>query len=267
MLAEVLALETAVYPSQADSVLWVAPHGVAATATGTITNPYLTLAAALAATTSSKKTICVLPGTYTLAAAVAIPGTLSGIKIIGVGGSSVTTIDQAADFDAFTYTPAQAALRELTIEGITVLQYAGKTGLSIDDTGQSVAGITVNLKDVKLTMDTTGDSLDTVHAVAVAQILNIEDCVFTGLADIDIVNAADRVTVLNSDVSAAGVTLSAGAVAAIATFKYCILKAANSMTSAAQQTINSIFCVDEAHTLAATTELSGGTATEVIVGS
>jgi len=266
MLAEVLAIETSLVGLAADTTIWVAPWGVAATATGSMTNPYATIAAALAATTATKKTVCLHPGTYTLAAAVAIPGTLSGIKIIGIGGSEVTKVDQAADFDAFTYTPAQAALRELTIQGIEVLQYAGKAGLAIDDTGQTVAGITINLNDVKLTMDATGDSLDTVHAVAVALILNMNDCVCTGLVDLDIINAGDRLFAKRCELTG-GVTLSAGAVAAESTFEYCILKNGTSMTSAAAQTIRAIFCMADDYALAATGDLSGGTATEVIVGS
>lgn len=267
MLAELLAIETSLVGLAADTVIWVAPWGVAATATGSMTNPYKTIAAALAATTSSKKVVCLHPGSYVLAAAVAIPGTLSGLKIIGIGGSEVTKVDQAADFNAFTYTPAQAALRVLTIQGIEVLQYAGKAGLAVDDTGHSVAGITINLNDVKLTMDTTGDSIDTVHAVAIPVILNMDDCVCTGLVDIDIIDAADRVNVKRSHLGTAGVTLSAGAVAAITTFEHSVLKNGSGMTSAAEQTINSIYCSCEDYSLVASADLSGATATENIVGS
>ena len=267
MTAELLAIATSLVGLAADTIVWVAPWGVAATATGSMTNPYKTITAALAATTSLKKTVCLHPGTYTLAAAVDIPGTLSGLKIIGIGGSEVTKVDQAADFNAFEYTPAQAALRVLTIQGIEVLQYAGKVGLAVDDTGHSVAGITVNLNDVKLTMDTTGDSIDTVHAVAIPVILNMVDCVCTGLVDIDIINAGDRVNVDRSDLGTAGVTLSAGAVAAATTFKHSVLKNGGDMTSAAEQSINSIYCSCEDYSLVASADLSGATATENIVGS
>jgi len=194
MLAEVVALETSLYPMTSDAVLWVAPWGTA-TATGTLTNPYASIALALAAVTADNTKICVLPGTYTHAAELAIDGTYTGIKIVGVGGSSVTILDHTtSDDQAISITPAIATAFEITIEGITVLQYAAKIGLLIDDTGQTVAGITVNLKDVKLTMDTTGDSLDVVHAVDVGLILNIEDCVFTGLCDLDVASTSDVFT-------------------------------------------------------------------------
>jgi len=194
MLAEVVALETSLYPMTSDAVLWVAPWGTA-TATGTLTNPYASIALALAAVTADNTKICVLPGTYTHAAELAITGTYTGIKIVGVGGSSVTILNHTtSDDQAISITPAIATAFEITIEGITVLQYAAKIGLLIDDTGQTVAGITVNLKDVKLTMDTSGDSLALVHAVAIGVVLNIDDCVFTGLCDLDVGSTSDVYT-------------------------------------------------------------------------
>ncbi len=266
LLAEIMAVETALYPSQADDVLWVAPHGVAATATGTITNPYATLTAALAAVTADNTTICMLPGTYSNLNPTTIPGIYTGLKIIGVGGSSVTTFAHTANGGmALSCVPGTSSAFELTIEGLTINQLATKIGISFSD-ATSTAALTLNLKDVNIIMDTSGDSLDIIHTTAYGLILNLEECVFTGLMDIDIIDAADRVNAERCDFSAAGVTLSAGAVAGLSTFRYCILKAANSMTSAAQQTITSVFSVDEANTLVATTELSGGTATEVIVG-
>jgi len=194
MLAEVLAIETTLYPTSGDSVLWVAPWGTA-TATGTLTNPYVSIALALAAVAADNTVICVMPGTYTHAAELAITGTYTGIKIVGVGGSDITILNHTtADDQAISITPAIATAFEVTIQGITVLQYAAKIGLLIDDTGQTVADITVNLKDVKLTMDTTGDSLDAVHAVDIGLILNIEDCVFTGLTDLDVASTSDVFT-------------------------------------------------------------------------
>ena len=195
MVAEVIAIETALYPSQADSVIWVAPHGVAATATGSITNPYATLAAAYAAVAADDTVICLMPGTHTVAAEIEIDGTYTGLKIIGVGGSSVTILNVTATADqAISITPAIATAFAITIEGIDVQQYAAKIGILIDDTGQTVNNITVNLKDVKLTMDSSGDSLDVVHAVDIGLILNIENCVFTGLTDLDVASTSDVFT-------------------------------------------------------------------------
>jgi len=196
MVAEVIAIETAIYPSVADSVLWVAPHGVAATADGTLLNPYATLLAAYAAVTADNTIICLLPGTHVIAAEIAIDGTYTGLKIIGVGGSSVTILNvTATDDQAISVTPAIATAFAITFEGIDVQQYAAKIGLLIDDTGQTANPITVNLKDVKLTMDSSGDSLDVVHAVDIGLILNIEDCVFTGLTDLDVASTSDVFTI------------------------------------------------------------------------
>lgn len=194
LLAEVLSIETTLYPTSGDSVLWVAPWGTA-TATGTLTNPFVSIALAYAAVTADDTVICVMPGTYTHAAELVITGTYTGIKIVGVGGSDITILDHTtSDDQAISITPAIATAFEITIQGITVLQYAAKIGLLIDDTGQTTNVITVNLKDVKLTMDTSGDSLDAVHAVDLGLILNIEDCVFTGLCDLDVASTNDVFT-------------------------------------------------------------------------
>jgi len=233
VMAEVVAMTTQLYPIGSDSMLWVAPHGKS-TASGSITNPYASIALALAAVTADDTTICVMPGTYTHAATLAIVGTYTGIKIVGIGGSDVTILDHTTDDDAaISIIPAIATAFVVTIRGITVLQYAAKIGIAIDDTGQTANGITVNLDDVKLTMDTTGDSLDVTHAVDVALLLNIDKCVFTGLTDLDIKNTSD-----------------------VFTFRFCQLKGVASDASAVAMSIR-LF-----HT--ALTAITGGNAAQVV---
>jgi len=195
IMAEIIAVETELYPVASDVVLWVAPHGKA-TGNGSLVNPYASIALAYAAVDADDTMICVMPGTYTHAATLAITGTYTGVKIIGIGGSDITILDHTtADDAAISITPAIATAFAVTIQGISVLQYAAKIGISIVDTGQTVNTITVNLKDVKLTMDTSGDSLDLVHAVDIGVLLNFEDCVFTGLTDLDVASTSDVYTV------------------------------------------------------------------------
>ena len=195
LMAEVRAIGTHLYPiASADSVIWVAPHGKT-TASGSLINPYATLALALAAVDADNTTICLMPGTYTHAAELEIVGTYTGIKIVGIGGSDATIIDHpTADDQAISITPAVATAFAVSIQGITILQYAAKIGILIDDTGQTVNTITVNLKDVKLTLDTSGDSLALTHGVDIGVILNIEDCNFDGLCDLDVASTSDVYT-------------------------------------------------------------------------
>ncbi len=194
IMAEIIAISTHLYPVAADTTIWCAPWGKS-TATGSVINPYATLALALAAVDSDDTTICLMPGTYTHAAELSIVGTYTGIKIVGIGGSDVTILDHTTtDDQAISITPAIATAFAVTIQGITILQYAAKIGILIDDTGHTVNTITVNLKDVKLTMDTSGDSLALVHAVDIGVILNIDDCVFTGLCDLDVASTSDVFT-------------------------------------------------------------------------
>ena len=92
IVAEIEAIEKHLRPTADDLVIWAAPHGVAANATGAITNPFATIAAALAAITTTKKIVALMPGTYTLAGITVIPVTQTGVKNVGVGGASAVTI-------------------------------------------------------------------------------------------------------------------------------------------------------------------------------
>ena len=250
LLAEIMAVETAVYASQADDVLWVAPHGVAATATGTITNPYLTLAAAIAAVTSTKKTICMMPGTYTTIVSTTLP-TVTGCSIIGVGGSAVTIIDQTvAGDEALKILPANAAAYEILLKGLTVQALATKNVLDIDDTGATATSgtITVNLDDVVLTHDTSGSSINVVHAVAMDLTIIGKDCYLSGEATLVCVSATDVFTFERCDFP--GGLASTGAYAAVHTFVACDAKE-NGMSGNAAAIVMALYCTAVGKTLLA----------------
>ncbi|KKM86226.1 hypothetical protein LCGC14_1281160 [marine sediment metagenome] len=216
--AEVEAIEKHLRPTADDLVIWVAPHGVAANATGAIVNPYATIAAALAAITSSKKIVALLPGTHVLSGVTVIPVAQTGVKIIGIGGASSVTITAITGNQAFSLTPgAQGAAYVLTIEGVTLNQFAAKKGLYIDDTAID-GSVTVNLKDVHMVMDSSGSSIDLLHAVNQTVTINCEDCTFTGPLTIDCINASDAFNFTRCVVTG-GIASDAGAVAAAFTLK------------------------------------------------
>lgn len=256
VLSEIVAIEKHVRPTKDDSVIWVAPHGVAANATGSIVNPYATLAAAFAAITASKLTVCLMPGTYTLAAVQALPIAQDGVKIIGVGGSSVTTISGAdADYALGLAPAAQGAAFTITLEGITVDAFAAKIGLYVDDTSIDGA-VTINLKDVHMTMDTSGDSIDVLHAEAQALVLNVEDCTFTGSLELDCVNAGDVYTFTRCNL-AAGLVTDATDIAASLFFYYCEILSAGVTGGHSTQVITALYCTSSDGTLAETGEFAG----------
>ena len=239
IIDEVKAMQTQVRPPYDEAaVLWVAPWGVAATANGSLTNPYRTLAAAFAAITSARKIVLVMPGTYTLTGVQALPVAVSGVKIIGVG--SVTVVGANAN-QAFSLTPgAQGAAFEITLENINVTQYAAKKGLYIDDT--AIDGtVTVNINKCNFTMSASGSSIDLLHAVNQAVHLNASDCLFTGPITLDCINTDDIFTFTRCNL-ANGLSTDTGAVAAWVVLKDTEVKHAGITGGNAAQEVHAINC-------------------------
>ena len=257
VVSEIEAIEKHLRPTADDKVIWVAPHGVAANATGAIVNPFATIAAALAAITATKKTVALMPGTYALSGIAVIPVAQTGVKIIGVGGASAVIITADNANQAFSLTPgAQGAAYVITFEGLTINQYSAKKGLYIDDTAID-GSVTVNLKDCHLVMDSSGDSIDLLHAVSgQTVILNCKDCTFTGIITVDCSNAGDRFNFTRCNL-AGGLASNSGAVAAAFVFRYSILKATGVSGGASQQTVKALYCETDGDALVATSEFTG----------
>jgi len=257
IMSEILAIETSLVSLAADSIIWVAPHGVAATATGSITNPYKTLAAAFAAITASKKTVVLMPGTYVLTAVQALPVAQDGVKIIGLGGSKAVMVSGGNFDQALSLTPgAQGAAFTITLQGITVDQYAAKKGLYIDDTAIDGA-VTLNLKDVIFTQDSSGVPIDLLHAVNQTVTINADHCDFgLGAVTVDCINTSDSFN-FNYCNLPGGLISDAGAVAAAFVFKFCTIKASGVSGGHSSQTIVALYCVATDNTLAETGEFAG----------
>jgi hypothetical protein len=252
---EIRAIETDIIASASDLNIWVNPSGIAATATGSFLNPYATIAAALAAISATKKTVLLMPGTYTLAGVTVIPVAQTGVKIIGIGGSNNTIVNAITGDQAFSLTPgAQGAAFEISLEGFTLNQFAAKKGLYIDDTGIDGA-VTLNTKDLKFVMDTTGSSIDLLHAVDQAFVHNSVEDIF-GPLTLDCINAADKFNFTRSDLSG-GIVSDAGAVTAAFVFKHSTLKASGMSGGASQQTIISLGCFASDNTAVETGEFTG----------
>jgi hypothetical protein len=221
-----------------------------------MTNPYATIAAGLAAISATKKIVALLPGVYTLAGVTALPVAQTGVKIIGLGGSNAVTINAITGDQAFSLTPgAQGAAFTITLEGITLNQFAAKKGLYIDDTGID-GSVSVGLIDVIFVMDTTGSSIDLLHAVDQTVAIVADRCVFTGPITLDCINASDAFTFVHSTLSG-GVVSDAGAVAAAFVFKYSILKASGMSGGHSSQTIISLGCFATDNTAVETGEFAG----------
>jgi hypothetical protein len=257
VLSEIVAIETNLVALSSDLVIWVGPHGVAATATGSLTNPYPTLALAFAAISATKKIVALLPGTYTLTAIQALPVAQDDVKIIGIGGSKSVIIAGGDANQALSLTPgAQGAAFTITLQGLTVNQYAAKKGLYIDDTAIDGA-VTINLKDVVFVQDTSGVPIDLLHAVNQTIIINSDHCNFgAGAVTVDCINASDE---FNFDYCnlPGGLVSDAGAVAAAFVFKYCNIKSAGVSGGHSSQTIISLYSMASDNTLVETGEFAG----------
>lgn len=263
VISELEAVQKHTRPVADDLAIWVAPWGVAANANGSRTNPYATIAAAIAAVSATKKIIMLLPGTYTPSAVLALPTGQTDVKIIGLGGSSVVTITGADLAQVFSLTPgAQGAAYAITLEGMTINQFAAKKGLYITDA--SIDGtVTVNLKDMKFVMDTSGSSIDLLHVVATGVIINMEDCLTTGPITLDCYAAADAFTYTRC-ILTGGVASDAGAVAAAFLFFSCEILSTGFTGGHSSQTVTALYCRTSADVLGATGDFGAGSHTETL---
>lgn len=75
--------------------IWVSKTGDDTNGNGSVTAPYLTLTAALAAVTSARKTVLVAPGEYEEVDELTWP-TINGVKVIALAGNYQTTVSVAA---------------------------------------------------------------------------------------------------------------------------------------------------------------------------
>jgi hypothetical protein len=251
ILNEIIAIQKAIRPAYDDLTIWVSPTGVAATATGSITNPYPTIASALAAASAARKNICLMPGTYIMTSSTTI--TKNNIKIIGLSPSN--TIIAGGDVNqVFSILPgAIGAPFVINFENLTIVQSASTdTGLHISDADTDDT-MTVNLINCTFTMDNSGPSVNVLHTVNQAFTLNITGGTYVGGVTVDCINASDNFNFTNAVLG--DIVSDAGAVAASFLFKYCTINGVSGGHS--NQTIESLYCLASDNTLASTGLFTG----------
>lgn len=149
----------------AENTIWVSASGcdtLPGNTMGSLETPYATVDAAVAAITSTKKHIMILPGTYQLTAAMSIM--VSGVVIQGIG-SVVLTGPVAGDHCFKTVFGATSGTKEITFKNITLNHKddATQIGIFLTNTG-ATAKIICTLKDVVFG-STGGDSIHVVNLV------------------------------------------------------------------------------------------------------
>ncbi len=252
------------------SGLHVMKGGNDTTGTGAITSPFLTIIAALAAVTSAIKHIFVWPGTYTEAAAIVWPTTVSGIHLIGMGHPEevvVTTV--TGETEVLNITPgAQGSTFEVFLENILIdAMEAGQIGIQVENASMTKKLIVYG-QDVEIHMTSSGNSIDVDHGDTSNAIRFYwrtgKECTIEGVVDWVAADNGDKLHFWGYHLEG-GITTDAGAFTLDIICRYCEIMDAGIVGGHGSQTFLSIFCVGEDGALFATGDVA--TQTDTIVGS
>lgn len=172
-----------------DTTIWVSPNGNDEVNNGYFESPFATIAKAIAAITSTRKTIALLPGAYTHSTDTDI--TVSGTKIIGLGGVSVTA-SGVTTYGLKTVFGAATGTKEFTMENLS-WDSGAKVGIQLQNTSAG-AKINAYFNDVNFSADAaTYSSIDVDHVVTDHAIrVYCTRCTTEGKVDFVAGNAGDR---------------------------------------------------------------------------
>ncbi len=248
--------------------IWVSKSGDDTLGDGTAVAPYKTLTKALAAVTSARKTILMLPGEYAEGAAMVWP-VISGVQLIGAG---LVTVSSAGTTQVLSIAPgALSDTFDVRIENIDIYhQNSSQDGILVNNTGCG--------KKIVLTLcnvsgdpgDGAGDMIATVHADASNAIRiywtgdhgeGIGGSIhFTGGND------GDRLHVTDCSIDG-GIVTSATAVALDVVLRECLILHAGITGGASQQTVKIVGCFSDnsdTYAVADTGECTGSQTCTVI---
>jgi len=268
MLAEVQSIERTLYSASEDAIIWVEQHA-RATGTGSITNPVASINEAVKRLSTTKSIIAILPGIYDLDEIAVIPDLPfadSNVRVVGVGGSAATIINAGNTDEAIQVLPIHgtAELHNITIEGITLNQYAGRIGIKVVDTN-GASDTKLTLKDVKLIMDTSGASFSQNTTYGTKCHLVMEHCEATGPIDFLYTTNLCNNSFVHCNLLG-GVITSADSHTIEYVFKDSTLKTAGVSGGHANQTIRALNCFTDANEAVAESDFTGAH-TVTILGS
>lgn len=174
------------------SIIVVSKGGNDTTGNGSWDAPLLTLAAARALVTTSRKAIYLLPGTYTETVAFTWPN-INGLEIIGLSEGGSVVIAGPATTPVITINPTFTASFEAFLENVCI-KHTAQTGIEIDNANMTNYKLIVHLTGVSSEQVSTGDSINVTHTVATQAIrVYAKRCdEIEGLVDVVVANASDR---------------------------------------------------------------------------
>lgn len=239
-------IETLPYPVRqgADSLIWISKAGNDTYGDGTREYPYLTITKALAAVTTSRKTIMVMPGEYTEAASLTWPS-VTGISITGVGGD-VTIAGTGGETQVVSINPTfSASTFEATLADLTISAPDGVKGIVFDNEHTTGRKYNLYLRNVGIDADTdTDQSLDVVHTTTTEAMRVYADGlrnIIEGLVYIAPKNTDDRFTFSNLQFDG-GIQFGTATIASVSTFFNCIMKDGGGVGGQDTQILNSLGC-------------------------
>lgn len=224
-----------------DTNIWVSPNGNDEVNNGYFESPFKTIEAAVAAITTSRKTVVLMPGDYTMTTATNI--TVKGTKIIGLGGVSIDG-SACTTYVFKTVFGTASGTKEFTVENVSI-EHGHIAGIAITNTG-ATAKVNVYLNDVEFgCSDVAHQSLDIdnlVNGQAIRVYAN--GCTFEGPVNMVTKDNGDRLR-FDGCTLRGGLVTDAGAYTLEILLKNCIVLHAGVSGGASQQTIYALYSLSE----------------------
>jgi len=239
-----------------DTNIWVAPYGSDSRGNGSFESPYRTVEMAVSKITSTKLTVILMPGAYTMAASVNI--TVDGTRIIGLCGG-VDIDGTACTTRCFkTIFGASNGTKDFTMEKVS-LDHAALVGIQIDNVG-ATAKVNVYLKDVDL--EGSGNSLDIDRGGSTGQAVRVyaTDCYFEGAINMVVEDHGDRLRLSRCTLDT-GIVTDSGAYTLELLLESCIIPLDGITGGASQQIVYFSGCTTQSG--ASVNVYAGAVATDV----
>ncbi|RPH88499.1 MAG: DUF1565 domain-containing protein [Deltaproteobacteria bacterium] len=173
-----------------ETSIWVAIGGNDDINTGKFDSPYASIAKAIAACTTARHDIHVMPGAYTHSDDADI--TINGTKIVGVGAVSINC-SGCTTYGFKTVFGAATGTKEVTFKNLSI-NAGAKVGIQLDNVG-ATAKVNCYLYDVEIyNTSNSYSAVDVDHTVVAGQGIRLYAyrCIFKGKIDVVVGDNGDR---------------------------------------------------------------------------
>jgi hypothetical protein len=225
-----------------DTSIWVSPLGSDARGNGYFESPFATIEKAVAAITSTKKTVVLMSGSYTMAAGVDI--TVNGTKFVGIGDVQIDA-SACATYGFKTVFGTSSGTKEVTFKNINI-DAGAKVGIQLQNTG-ATAKVMCYMTDCEMyNTSASYSAVDVDHAVVAGQAIRLyaNRCVFKGKIDIVVGDDGDRFRFTNCEIRG-GLVSDAGNYDAEILCAWCIILDGGITGGHSNQRAITVNCVTE----------------------